>query len=169
MCKSHACGEQPVSPGMHGHGTCARRWCSSSLPGGRQADNRGARQHEVAFRSSRWDEEVCYIQRVASVVRLHGAGSPAPSGSIRLQGRWRRTAPDAGAGRLLAPDVHNDSNFLCICCDLFPGQLAEPGAGLEPDRSRTQALDVRLQGASSVAPVRLQLSQQVHMLRASCQ
>ena len=42
-------------------------------------------------------------------------------------------APDAGAGRLLAPDVHNPLYFTVTQCDGFLDGLAEPGA----DRSRT--------------------------------
>jgi len=118
----------------------------------------------------------------SSVVRLHGAGSPAPSGSIRLQGLWRRTAPDGagrwrrtsagagrrrtlGAGRRLAPEYTNP-----LCANIFHFWLS--WLSLEPDRSRTRSRTGARRwsqtSGSSVAPVRLQLSQQVHMFHARC-
>ena len=88
------------------------------------------------------------------------SSDPAPSGSIRLQGGWRRMAPDgagcwrrmpAGAGwrRMLAPDgswrrmLQYQGIPLMIFFITWPtGQLAqtESGAGSEPDEHPAPAV-----------------------------
>ena len=97
--------------------------------------------------------------RKSGSVRLLAPERPlAPDGAGRRRTlapdvSWRRTAPDAGAVRLLAPDILKCFVFQC---DGFLAQLVEPGAGQEPeqepDRSRTLVPDVRLQCGSSPAP-----------------